>query len=89
MLSCLFIRKRKYHMYSFISINWGTYNFNTIFTYLENKIKQLNIKSCSNIITKLLKTYYKHIEIRRSEKRQKKYKKYKNLELCVINKKYA
>ena len=49
-----------YNLYkhSLISINWGTYNFNTILTYLETIIKSNEHQTLRwfNIINKLLKT---------------------------------
>ena len=65
-----------FSIYQPFSINWGTHDLNTIFTYLQSLVKSNEHQTLSDLILQLnyLKTYYKRIDsfffIRRSENRR-------------------
>ena len=79
-----------FSIYQPFSINWGTHDLNTIFTYLQSLVKSNEHQTLSDLILQLnyLKTYYKRIDsfffIRRSENRR--IKNAKKIELCAIQK---
>ena len=79
-----------FSIYQPFSINWGTHDLNTIFTYLQSLVKSNEHQTLSDLILQLnyLKTYYKRIDsfffIRRSENRR--IKNAKKIELCAIKK---
>ena len=64
-----------FSIYQPFSINWGTHDLNTIFTYLQSLVKSNEHQTLSDLILQLnyLKTYYKRIDsfffIRRSKNR--------------------
>ena len=79
-----------FSIYQPFSINWGTHDLNTIFTYLQSLVKSNEHQTLSDLILQLnyLKTYYKRIDsfffIWRSENRRIKNE--KKIELCAIKK---
>ena len=78
-----------FSIYQPFSINWGTHDLNTIFTYLQSLVKSNEHQTLSDLILQLnyLKTYYKRIDsfffIRRSEcKKKLSYVPFKKI--CIV-----